>query len=311
MPEIVISEFMDEAAVDRLRERHDILYDPDLVNHPKALREALETAKALIVRNRTKVSKELLADLSSLACVGRLGVGLDNIDLEACKAKAITVYPATGANDVAVAEYVVTAALTLLRGAYNRSPDIAAGRWPRMEMMGGEIAGKRLGLVGYGAIARKVAARAHSFGCDIAAFDPFLPEGDAAWQSAERLDLPALLRTSDVISLHVPLTETTRHLIDRDAMKAMKPSAILINTARGGVVDEGALVEALQAGQLGGAALDVFESEPLDQEAGARFEGVPNLILTPHIAGVTKEANVRVSSVTADHVLNHLASLAQ
>ncbi|MEN3794290.1 hydroxyacid dehydrogenase [Fulvimarina sp. MAC3] len=308
MSDIVISEFMDEAAVNQLRERHDVLYDPDLVNRPDALKDALKTAKALIVRNRTQVSEDILSDVPALTCVGRLGVGLDNIDLDACKAKAIAVYPATGANDVAVAEYVVTAALTLLRKAYHRSADVAAGTWPRMEMMGGEIAGKRLGLIGFGGIARKVAARARVFGCEIAAFDPFLPETDVAWESAQRLELQALLETSDIVSLHVPLSETTRHLIGRDALKAMKPGAILINTARGGVVDEAALVEALRSDQLGGAALDVFETEPLNAEAGALFQGVPNLILTPHIAGVTKEANVRVSAVTADNVLNHLKS---
>ncbi|EAU41615.1 D-isomer specific 2-hydroxyacid dehydrogenase, catalytic region:D-isomer specific 2-hydroxyacid dehydrogenase [Fulvimarina pelagi HTCC2506] len=307
MPEVVISEFMDEAAVDALRARHETLYDPDLVDRIEDLKAALKGAKALVVRNRTKVTAEILKASSDLQCVGRLGVGLDNIDLKACEAAGVTVYPATGANDVAVAEYVVSSALSLLRGAYHRSADVAAGRWPRQQMIGREAMDKRLGLVGFGGIARQVAARGRVIGFEIAAHDPFLPEADAAWQNATRLDLGALLETSDVISLHVPLTEGTRHLIDGRAIAGMKPGAILINTARGGVVDEPALTEALRAGKLGGAALDVFETEPLTAEAGRIFDGIANLILTPHIAGVTEEANVRVSALTAENVLNHLA----
>jgi (S)-sulfolactate dehydrogenase len=140
----------------------------------------------------------------------------------------------------------------------------------------------------------------------IAAFDPHLPADHPAWSGVERLDLDALLASSDVISLHVPLTPETRSMIDARALALVKPRAVLVNAARGGVVDEAALIAALQAGRLGGAALDVFESEPLDASHGTAFANVPNLILTPHIAGVTEQSNVRVSSVTAAAVLRHL-----
>ncbi|HEX2017708.1 MAG TPA: hydroxyacid dehydrogenase [Aurantimonas sp.] len=309
MADIVIAEFMDEAAVDQVRARHDTLYDPELVDRPQDLATAVASARALIVRNRTRVTEALIAGAPQLSCVGRLGVGLDNIDLDACKARGVTVYPASGANDVAVAEYVVTTALALLRGAYAATADVAAGSWPRQRLIGREAMDKRLGLVGYGSIARQTAARARVFGFTIAAFDPFLPESDTAWQDAERLELDALLASCDVISLHVPLTDTTRHMIDAAAIGRMKPDAILINTARGGVVDEPALADALRNGTLGGAALDVFETEPLTEAAGKVFEGLGNLILTPHIAGVTAESNVRVSAVTADNVLKHLEAL--
>ncbi|MEH6717355.1 MAG: hydroxyacid dehydrogenase [Aurantimonas endophytica] len=309
MADVVIAEFMDEAAVDMLRARHDTLYDPELVDRPEDLAAAVATARALVVRNRTKVTEALIGKAPNLACVGRLGVGLDNIDLAACKARGVTVYPATGANDVAVAEYVVTTALTLLRGAYAATADVAAGRWPRQRLIGREAMDKRLGLVGYGSIARQTAARARVFGFSIAAFDPFLPESDPAWQDAERLDLDALLASCDVISLHVPLTAETRHMIDAAAIGRMKPGAVLVNTARGGVVDDKALAAALRDGTLGGAALDVFETEPLTEAAGQVFEGLGNLILTPHIAGVTAESNVRVSAVTAENVLKHLEAL--
>ncbi len=306
MPEIVITEFMDDGGVRCLSERYATLYDPGLVDRADALAEALREARALVVRNRTQVTRALLDDAPALVCVGRLGVGLDNIDLEACRARGVAVYPATGANDVAVAEYVVTAALALLRGAYTASADVAAGGWPRQRLIGREASGKRLGLIGFGAIARQTAERARALGMSIGAFDPYLPQNDSAWRGVVRQDLVELLGTSDVVSLHVPLTETTRRLIDAAAIGCMKPGAVLVNTSRGGVVDEGALAAALREGRLGGAALDVFETEPLTSGAGAVFKGAPNLILTPHVAGVTEESNVRVSNVTADHVLAHL-----
>ncbi len=287
MPEIVIAEFMDEAAVERMRRRHDTLYDATLVDRPDALAAALAEARVLVVRNRTQARGALLAAAPRLEMVGRLGVGLDNIDLAACAARAIAVVPATGANDLSVAEYVITTAMTLLRGAYAASGDVAAGAWPRQTLIGRELSGRTIGLIGYGAIAREVAARARALGMAVVAHDP-------------------LLATVDVVSLHVPLTATTRHMIGATELARMKDDAILVNAARGGVVDEAALATALRAGRIGGAALDVFEVEPLTAEAGKKFVGLPNLILTPHIAGVTVESNIRVSGVIADAVLAHL-----
>ena len=311
MAEVVIPEFMDRAAVARIAERHATLYDPALVDRPPRPRPcAVADARAILVRNRTRVDRALLDAAPALACVGRLGVGLDTIDLAACEARGVAVYPATGANDVAVAEHVMAVALLLLRGAYGATGDVIAGRWPRQALVGREVHGKRLGLVGYGAIARQVAARARAFGLAVAAHDPFVPADDPAWSEVERMDLDPLLGASDVVSLHVPLSDATRGLLGAAALARMRPGAVLVNTARGGVVDEAALVRALREGRLGGAALDVFEAEPLGAEAGRAFRGVPNLVLTPHIAGVTEESNVRVSAVTADNVLRHLAGRA-
>ncbi len=299
MSEIVISEFMDAAAIDRHFAGRTVLYDPKLVDQPERLFAAVASCRALIVRNRTQVRGALLDAAPRLKVVGRLGVGLDNIDVDACAARGIAVRPATGANDLAVAEYVVTAALLLLRRAWFASDRVIAGAWPRMEAIGREGDGKRLGLVGYGAIARLTAHKARALGFQVAAYDPYLAADHTAWDHAERLTLEALLASSDVVSLHTPLTSTTRRLIDAAALSRMKHDAILINAARGGIVDEAALVDALRGDRLGGAALDVFETEPVDAAAGEAFRGVPNLILTPHIAGVTDESNVRVSDVTA------------
>lgn len=301
MPDIVITEFMDSAAVDALAADFAVHYDPGLVDAPDELMALLVDCRALIVRNRTRVDAGLLASASGLQVVGRLGVGLDNIDVDACAQRGIEVIPATGANTLAVAEYVIAGLLLLTRRAFLASERVAAGEWPRQELIGGEISGRTLGLVGYGAIARAVAERARALGMRIAAFDPLLTPTDPAWTRTRRLEtLESLLAVSDAVSLHVPLTPQTRYLIDEAALAMMKPTAVLINTARGGVVDEAALAEALTDGRLAGALLDVFEREPLP--ARSVLTDVPHLILTPHIAGVTGEANRRVGRLIADKI---------
>ena len=307
MAEIVISEFMDESAIQDLLSDFDVVYNPTLVDKPRELVSALADAKAIIVRNRTQVNQQLLDAAPHLRVVGRLGVGLDNIDMQACASRDIAVLPAKGANDLAVAEYAITAALVLLRGAWLSSPLMVAGEWPRTALIGREAAGKILGLVGFGPIARETAVRAAALGMQVAAFDPYLAADDPAWADVRRMSLPELAQGSDVVSLHVPLNGETHHLVDADFIASMRKGAILINAARGGVVDESAVINALCNGHLGGASLDVFESEPLDAMHSSQFEGVPNLLLTPHIAGVTEESNTRVSRVTATNVVKHLA----
>ncbi len=305
---ILITEFMDEAAVKSLANTFETIYDPDLADRQDDIPSKLANVEALIVRNRTKVTKELLSTAPNLKCVGRLGVGLDNIDQVACAERGVTVFPAIGANNLSVAEYVISSAMTLLRGAYTSTNEVLAGGWPRQACAGREISGKTLGLIGFGAIAQHTATLARALGMDICAYDPFLPSDHNAWEGAQSLDLEALLVKSDVISLHTPLTPDTHHLINADRLSHMKTDAILINAARGGVVDESALSNALRDGKLGGAAFDVFETEPVTLESGTIFKDVPNLLLTPHIAGVTAESNVRVSSLIAKTVANHLAA---
>ncbi|MCZ8259198.1 MAG: hydroxyacid dehydrogenase [Beijerinckiaceae bacterium] len=306
MSTIIVTEFMDEAAVARLAASHDTLYDPALVDDPARLATLLPAARALVVRNRTQVRPALLAAGPRLEAVGRLGVGLDNIDVSACDARGIRVYPATGANDLAVAEWVIASTLLLLRGAYGATAEVIAGTWPRQRLMGREASGRVMGLVGFGAIAREVAQRARALGMEVIAYDPFLSDADPCWSMARRHGLEPLLREADVISLHVPLTDETRNLIDDLRLRRMRPDAILLNAARGGVVDEPALAAALRDGRLAGAALDVFEEEPLTATRGTVLAGCPNLILTPHIAGITQESNRRVSDLIATRILDHL-----
>ena len=303
MPQIVVSEFIDPKAVEAAAVDYDVFYDPDLVDDPPRLAGLLADARALVVRNRTQVDRRLLDAAPHLEVVGRLGVGLDNIDLSACKERGVRVCPATGANDAAVAEWVITSAMVLMRGAYLQRPAMLAGQWPRGGCMGHEIAGKVLGLVGFGAIARETSSRARALGMSVAAFDPYVPAKEPVWQDVTRHDtLDGLLASVDIVSLHTPLTPETQHLIDARAIGLMRLGTLLLNAARGGVVDEAALAEALRSGRLAGAALDVFESEPLTAAAAERFADLPNILLTPHIAGVTIESNQRVSQVTMDNV---------
>lgn len=302
-PDVVITEFMDESAVEALRAQCDVLYDATLVDRQADLLAALVGARALIVRNRTQVNTALLEAAPGLVVVGRLGVGLDNIDLPACRARHIEVIPATGANALAVAEYVIATAMVLLRGAYLSSAEVAAGNWPRPRLSGGrEIGGKTLGLVGFGGIGRLTARLAQALGMHVLAHDPLVAPDDALWarHDVAPRDIDALLAEADVVSLHVPLTDATRGLMDPARIARMKPGAVLINTARGGIVNEPALADALREGRLAGAALDVFDREPLP--AGSPLAGTPNLILTPHIGGVTRESNTRVSTLIAQKV---------
>ena len=308
MARIVITEFMDQRAVAQLMARHAVLYAPALVDDaPRLLAEAA-TADAIIVRNRTQVRGGLLAALQRCKVVGRLGVGLDNIDLPACQARQIQVIPATGANALSVAEYVITSALLLLRGAYAATPAVAAGQWPRTALSSGrEIAGKTLGLIGFGSIGQRTAGLARALGMQVLAFDAALGAGHAAFvqHGARCTGLDELIACADVVSLHIPLTDSTRGLLCAARIAAMKPGAVLVNTARGDIIDEPALAAALRSGHLGGAAIDVFAQEPLP--ASPHFDNCPNLLLTPHIAGVSAEANERVSLLIAERVLAALA----
>lgn len=307
MSRIVVTEFMDERAVAKLAARHDVLYDAALVDDGARLLGEAAACDAIVVRNRTQVRGALVGALSRCRAVGRLGVGLDNIDVAACEARGMKVIPATGANALAVAEYVVGTAMVLLRGVYLSSATVASGKWPRSALSSGrETAGKMLGLVGFGSIGQLTARLARSVGMEVIAYDAMLGAGHPAYAvaGARAAGLDEVVRTADVVSLHVPLVESTRGLFSAARIASMKRGAVLVNSARGGIVDEAALAIALRDGHLGGAAIDVFATEPLP--ASPHFDDCPNLILTPHVAGVTAEANERVSFLIADKVLEAL-----
>ena len=309
MARIVITEFIDERALPALRSKHEVLYDPKLVDDKPRLMDLAASADAIVVRNRTQVRSELRAARKQGRVVGRLGVGLDNIDVPACESRGMKVIPATGANALSVAEYVIASAMLLLRGAYQSTVAVAAGQWPRNALSNGrETAGKTLGLIGFGSIGQLTAGLARALGMSVIAYDAMMDADHPAYAThgVRAAGLDEVIAGADVVSLHVPLVDSTRNLFDARRIASMKQGAVLVNTARGGIVDEAALVAALRSGHLGGAAIDVFGKEPLP--AADHFKDCPNLLLTPHIAGVSAESNERVSFLIADKVLDALGS---
>ena len=305
MTRIVITEFLEPEAVEELKRRgFDVHWDRELWTKRGDLERLVKDLPGLIVRNRTRVDDALLRLAPKLKVVGRLGVGLDNIDVAACERRGIEVCSARGANATSVSEYAIAMAMILLRGrAYRDTQRLVAGEWPREELGRGlELAGKTLGIIGLGSIGGTTARKARALEMRVTASDPYLPAGNESWRLAEAVSLEHLLATSDVITIHCPLTPETRGMIGAAQMQRMRKGAILINSARGGIVDEAACAAALRSGHLGGAALDVFDDEPIRLEAGKLFTGLSNVILTPHISGVTAEANHRVSYMTVDAV---------
>jgi (S)-sulfolactate dehydrogenase len=308
MADIVITEFLEPSAVELLEQDFSVHCDPELWNKRAELERLVRHLPALIVRNRTRVDKALLGLAPRLTVVGRLGVGLDNIDVGHCEARGIEVVSARGANATSVAEYAIAMAMTHLRGpAYLGTQRLVQGEWPREAFGRGlELAGKILGVIGLGSIGSTTARKARALEMRVIACDPYLPPRSENWHLAEKVSLDTLLGTADVVSLHCPLTEETRGMIGAQEIGLMKRGSILINTARGSIVDHLALAAALRSGHLSGAALDVFGCEPITAEEGQIFDSLANVILTPHIAGVTVEANHRVSRLTVEEVVRIL-----
>jgi len=301
---ILVTEFIDPVGLEILEAAGTVWYDPHLWKAPDALRSRVLEAEALVVRNHTVVTPALLAG-SPVRVVGRLGVGLDNIDVGGVQALGIPVVVARGANAIAVAEYVLAACFHFSRQLADVSQDTRSGQWNRT-LGGFELYGKTLGIVGLGDIGQRLALRARALGMRVVASDPaqLWTHWAAMDANVELCSLDDLLATSDFVSLHTPLTSQTRHFINADRLRMMKPSAYLINTARGGIVDEKVLWEAIQTGVIAGAALDVREQEPPGHpDPLARH---PRVLLTPHISGLTGEAQRRTARMVAEDVVRVL-----
>lgn len=301
---MVVTELIWEEGLQRLREEIDeVVYDQHLWKSPQ-LRDDLRDADAWIVRNQTRVTEELLRGSPNLRVIGRLGVGLDNIDLAAAKKFGKSVVFAKNANATAVAEYVFAAMFSAAKPMVAATEDVKSGGWDRVRFGGKELHGKVLGLVGMGEIGTRIAQRARAFGMNVVAFDPFLPPYEYALADlgVQLTTLADLCAKADYISLHVPLTERTKGLIGEEELRLMQSHAVLIHTSRGGVVHEEALFAALEARTLGGAVLDVFSEEPPRKIPS----NLPNLLLTPHVAGLTEEAQIRTSVLVAEEVCNVL-----
>ena len=299
---------MDSEQVERLSLEHNVSYEPELYLDSKALLDKSVNVHALIVRNKTNVNKKLLDTVKDLKIIGRLGVGLDNIDISHCKEKNVPVVIAEGANAKSVSEYVMMGLLTLFRGTRSSTESILKGKWDRAGHIGSEINGKTLGIVGIGAIGRIVAKNARIMGMNLIGNDIEISDDDNLWKdlNIECCSFEDLLHRADAITLHVPLNQETYNLFGKEEFKKMQKGSFIINTSRGGIVNEGDLLKYLKNEHLGGAMLDVFENEPVKNST--LFSGLENLILTPHIAGLTVESNIRVSQTISDKVLDYLIS---
>jgi D-3-phosphoglycerate dehydrogenase/(S)-sulfolactate dehydrogenase len=284
----------------------DVVYDPALWQDRARLRDELRNADALIVRNQTQVDAELLGWEHRLKVIGRLGVGLDNLDLPSAAARGIPIVYAKDANAISVAEYVLAGIFQFCRKLREGSADVKTGGWNRKLFTGEELYGKTLGLIGTGEIGHRVAARARAMGMHVIGFDPFVtPYSFAVMETGiEPVELDRLFRESDFISLHAPLTPDTRNLINADAFRRMKPSAVVINSARGGLVNEADLNAALERGTIAGALLDVLEQEPPPKDHPLFRHD--NCIITPHIAGLTEASQQRTSRMVSVEVAREL-----
>ena len=306
MANILITEFMDEAQVELLSVKHNVTYDPELYKNSKTLLKESSNAHALIVRNKTNVDEKLLDSMNHLKVVGRLGVGLDNIDVDFCDTKNVPVIIADGANARSVSEYIVMGLLTLFRGVRTSTEDVLKGKWNRNNHTGSEINGKTLGIIGVGAIGQIVAENAGSLGMNLIGNDIEISNNNEIWKklNIKYCSFEEVVSQSDAITIHVPLTKKTYNLFSKKEFKNMQKGSFIINSSRGGIVNEKDILKYLKNGHLGGALIDVFESEPIKDSKS--FSNIPNLILTPHIAGLTRESNVRVSQTITEQILSFL-----
>ena len=262
-----------------------------------AFDEALGRVSGLIVRSVTQVDAGLLERAPHLRVIGRAGVGVDNIDLDAASVRAIAVLNAPAGNTIAAAELTIALLLAVMRNVPQADRAIREGRWDRASFQGSELQGRTLGLIGAGRVGAEVAKRCMAFGMDVIVFDPYLPPERAEEVGVELVDFDEVIDNADVVSLHVPLNDETRGILGASALERMRDGAFVVNASRGGVVDEQALAEALTQGKIAGAALDVFETEPLPEDSPLRH--APNLVFTPHLGASTKEAQIEVAREVA------------
>ena len=299
---ILITEFMEAKSVEMLKTNFDVTVDQNLSLNTNELKKIINNFDAIIVRNKTQVNKEVLENTTNLKFVGRLGVGLDNIDTEYCKSHNIHVQPATGMNANSVAEYVINSSLSLLKNIPLMHQETLRGNWPRTSISSRELNGKTIGLLGFGLIAKKVSILAKIFNAQIIAYDPYVDQSVGNEFDTRLVDIIDFFKLSDIISIHLPLTETTKNFLNYEAFKKMFKQPIIINSSRGSIINEEDLLRAYNEKLISGFALDVYSTEPVQKSFLDRIKNNTNCILSPHVAGVTEESNMRVSEFIANAV---------
>jgi D-3-phosphoglycerate dehydrogenase len=299
---ILVAEQIAPEGVDALRARHEVDVRTGL--SAEELRSLIPEYDALVVRSQVDVDAALIAAASRLQVIGRAGVGVDNVDLDAATRAGITVVNAPTGNTIAAAEHTIALLLALARRVPAADASMRRGEWARGPLQGVQLRGRTLGIVGLGKIGMAVAERARGLGMTLLGSDPYVTADQAQLRGVELVDFNELLERSDAVTVHVPLSRATTGLIGARAIARMKAGAFVLNVARGGIVDEPALAEALREGRLGGAGIDVFEAEP---PTGSPLLDAPNTVLTPHLGASTLEAQIAVAEEIAEQVLDVLA----
>ncbi len=300
---ILVSDAIAEEGITKLREAgFEVEVKTGLT--PEELIKVIPEYDGLIVRSATKVTREVIQAGKALKAIGRAGIGLDNVDAEAAKERGIKVLNTPGATTISVAELTMGHMLALARHIPQATASLKAGKWEKKRFMGTELYGKTLGIIGIGRIGREVAKRAIAFGMDIVAYDPYVRETDVRDLGLKLLPLEDLLQYSDYITIHVPLAPETRHMLGKREFELMKPGVRIINCARGGVIDEQALYEALVSGKVAGAALDVFEEEPPKDNPLLKLD---NVIGTPHLGASAEEGQLRAGVEIAEKMIAALS----
>ncbi|MBI3889918.1 MAG: phosphoglycerate dehydrogenase, partial [Candidatus Wallbacteria bacterium] len=303
---VLVTEPLSAVGLEELRAHFEVDYRPECTE--EELGEALASAQALIVRSKTRVTGDRIRAARSLRVIGRAGVGYDNIDLEAATERGILVMNVPDANTMAATEHTFALILAMMRRIPQAVQSMREGKWTRSQLVGNELYEKTLGIVGFGRIGKEIAHRAQAFGMEVLVFDPYVTQEKADALRVGLAGLDTLLERSDAITLHVPLTENTRKMIGREQLARMKPTAYLVNCARGGIIDDEALLDALREKKIAGAALDVYSKEPPDFSTPLLSAQLPNLICTPHLGASTEEAQEKVGTSIARQVTSALVN---
>jgi D-3-phosphoglycerate dehydrogenase / 2-oxoglutarate reductase len=304
MPKVLISDALSPAAVQIFKDRGiEVDFQPALGKDKEKLAAAVGNYDGLAIRSATKVTGKVLEWAKNLKVIGRAGIGVDNIDIPAATARGIIVMNTPFGNSITTAEHAISLMLALARQIPEADASTRAGKWEKNKFMGVEIFGKTLGVIGCGNIGSIVADRALGLKMKVIAYDPYLSAGRAADLGIEKVELEELFKRADFITLHTPLTDKTRNIINADAIKAMKKGVRIVNCARGGLVDEAALYEALKSGQVAGAAFDVFVTEPATENP---LFSLPNVVCTPHVGASTSEAQENVALQIAEQMSDYL-----
>jgi len=300
---ILVAEPLAKQGLEILRAHHDV--DEKIGLTPEQLAEVIGEYDALLVRSQVKVTADILAHATRLIVIGRAGVGVDNVDLEAATKAGIVVVNAPTGNTVSAAEQTITLMLALAHKTAAADASMRRREWKRSSFTGVELRGRTLGIVGLGKIGQAVADRARGLEMNVIGSDPFVTAEQAALHGVTLVDIDTIIETADVITVHVPLTKATRGIINAENIGKLKPGVMLINVARGGVYDEAALAQALTDGKVAGAAIDVYETEP--PAADNPLLSAPNTVLTPHLGALTAEAQLRVAEEACEQVIDVLA----